>query len=212
MNRNGFVPFRLIPLIAPIALVALAGCAINSKLTIESTPGDAQVYIRPLSGGAEKLLGKTPLTVSASDVRKLSAGNGPYFFELKKEEYAAGNVVVTELDGTDVRLALQLTPDTSLVNSTRINASVDLLFEGQRLARAGRLDEALQKVREVQKSSPELAASYELEGGIHYMKKDLKGAIDAYRQAARLNPSDPYSQKMVALLEGQLGSAKGGAQ
>jgi tetratricopeptide (TPR) repeat protein len=85
-----------------------------------------------------------------------------------------------------------------------LNDAIDLMFEGQRLARAGRFTEALQRLKQVQSQHPQLAAPYELEGGIYYVRKKYKEAIDAYTSATRIHPRNPEATRMRDLLEEQL--------
>lgn len=53
---------------------------------------------------------------------------------------------------------------------------------------AGRYDEALREVRELQNREPKLAAAYSIEGDIHRSKKQFGDAERAYRQALKLEP------------------------
>ncbi|MCB0361663.1 MAG: tetratricopeptide repeat protein, partial [Bdellovibrionales bacterium] len=82
-----------------------------------------------------------------------------------------------------------------------INHTVDSLFEIQRLVKVGRLDEALVKIRSLQDAEPNVAASYEMQGGIFYIQNDYPRALDAYQKALRLNPENVDSFNMKKYLE-----------
>ena len=77
-----------------------------------------------------------------------------------------------------------------------------------------RFDDAIQQLKQVEAKRPQLAAAYELEGGIYYVQKKFKEALDAYTIATRINPKNPQSVRMRDLLEEQLGkralAGKGG--
>jgi tetratricopeptide (TPR) repeat protein len=191
-------PSTLLPLLLPL----LAGCA-STSITLQSSPSGATVFAKPMAGGEARQLGETPLTLKAADIQKGSFG--PVYFEFRKEGHASAKTLVTDLSAQELLISQELAPATGLESMERLNAVLDRVFECQRLARAGRLDDALRRLKELEAEAPQLAAVYELEGGIYYLQKKYAEAYDAYGLAAKHNPGNPEPQRMRSLLAATLG-------
>jgi tetratricopeptide (TPR) repeat protein len=89
-----------------------------------------------------------------------------------------------------------------------VNALIDRMFETQTLARAGRYEDALEKLRAIEREAPQLAAVYELQGGVYYLMNRYREALDAYSLAAKLNPANPQITRMRQVLETALSSQR----
>lgn len=174
-------------------------------LNLQSNPPKAQVYAAPLGGGTPKLLGETPLTVPVPSVQRDYGGSGPVILEFRRNGYLSSKTIITDLSAGDITVNLELQATTGLEDAERLNSVVDSVFEGQRLARVGRADEALARLKQVESQAPQLAATYELEGGILYLQKKYREALDAYSLAVKFNPKAQESIRMRNMLEVALG-------
>lgn len=184
----------------------LSSCA-SATVSFDSSPQKADIYV--LSGfdqGDGKKIGTTPLMISGSDIARATGSGGPVYVEMRKDHHRPARAVITDAAAADVRLSLALEPSSGLEDQETTNSAVDLLFESQRLTLSGRYDEAIAKIKQVQKDLPQLAAAYEIEGGAYVMQKRLPEALDAYRIAARINPRNPETLRMRNYLERMLGT------
>ncbi len=181
-------------------LTLLCSCSTTS-VNIQSSPSGADVYIQPIGKGEAKLLGQTPYLASGSRLEKENGGAGPVLIELKKEGYQSLRTLITETQSVDLSLNLELSSISGFEDHERLNALLDRLFESQRLARRGSYDEAMTRLKAVQKEAPQLAATYEIEGGILYLQKKYKESLTAYSQAVKYNSKNIESLKMRSLLE-----------
>jgi len=192
-------------------LVVLTGCA-SATLTLESNPTKAAVFAAPLGAAEMKPLGDTPLILRGGEVAAQYGGPGPYFLEFRKDGYKTKQVIVTDLTLVDLRVVANLPATTGMEDEVKLNSSVDTLFEAQRLARAGRHEDALAQLKALQKDAPQLAAIYELEGSIYFLQKKYRDALDAFTLAQAKNPKNSENARMKTLLQDQLRNATGGAQ
>ncbi|MBC7692647.1 MAG: hypothetical protein H7222_12875 [Methylotenera sp.] len=176
------------------------GCA-SSVLTFQSTPADADVYAARLGANAPELIGKTPVTIKAAEFEKKIGGPGPFNLEFKKDGHNSARTLVTEASSVDLTISMELTPVSGLEDQEKLNAVIDQVFEAQRLARAGRYDDALLKLSALEKDVPQLAAIHELQGGIYYIQKKFKESLDAYSIAAHHNPKNSEAVRMRNALE-----------
>lgn len=185
-------------------LVAFGSCA-SSRLYLDSAPQNAEIFAVPKPGDPGTRLGVTPLTIDAADATKAAGTSGPLYLEFRKDRHNTARAFVTDISATDLKMTLSLTPESGLENQERLNTLVDQVFESQRLALTGRFDEAIRRLKEVQKEAPQLAAAYEIEGGVYVLQKKLNDALDSYRMAARINPANPSNIRMRNYLEAKLG-------
>ncbi len=186
-------------------LIALlfSGCS-TAMVTLESTPPAAEVFIRPYGSTESKQIGETPLNISASDLKRQSGPQGPVVLEFRKEGYLPYRAVITDLSASDFTLSGELTAVSGIDEQAKLNRVIDQIFEAQDLGRAGRQEDALVKLRALEREAPQVAAIYELEGGIYYLQKKFKEAFDAYNLALKLNPGEAQAVRMRALLKSVL--------
>ncbi len=189
--------------IAPLAMIFLNHCA-SSKVQLSSTPKETQVYVAGPGATSPVLLGKTPLNLQSEQVLALAKATGPMQFEFRKDGYTPFKVIVTDITTSDITLNPELTRTSGIEDLDVVNKVVDELFEAQRLARIGRYDEALEKIKAIQKETPQVAAAFEMEGAIYYLKKDLKRSLDAYRTAEKRNPKNGETTQMKKLIEREI--------
>jgi tetratricopeptide (TPR) repeat protein len=185
------------------ALIA-AGCA-TSKVNLYTHPSGAEVFSKPLGSGELKSIGVTPLSVDARDLEKRYGGSGPLYIEFRKDGYVKSTTVITELSSVDISMDVHLTPVNGLEDQGHINFLIDTMFECQRLAKAKRYDEALKKLKELELQAPQVAAIYELEGGLYYLLGRYQDALDNYRKSYLYNPKSSQSMRMKNLLEQKYG-------
>ncbi len=186
-----------------VTLLGVFGCS-TSAINIQSTPVGADVYISPVGKAQPKLLGRTPYVSSGAQLSRENGGSGPVMLELKKVGYLPARTLVTEMESVDVSMSLELQATTGLEDQEKLNQLMDQIFEGQHLARTGGYDQALLTLKAVEKQAPQLAAVYEIEGGVYYLQKKYKDALGAYSLAVKYNPKNIESLRMRAILEDSL--------
>lgn len=198
-------------------LLGLGGASCStSTVHLQSSPEKADIYVTAMGSGAPQKVGETPLMITSSDLLKAHGGSGPVDVEFRKEGYAPGKAIITDVGGMDLSINFELLTLPTVAASSKedekdpekinkLNKMLDSLFESQRLAKAGRSEDALALLKEIEKGNPQLAAAYELEAGIYYLKKQYKQALDAYTLAARYNVKNLDSIRMRNMLEQSLG-------
>lgn len=192
-------------------ITSLFACA-SGELVIVTTPPEADIRARVGSGLNYESIGKSPLRITGKELAGRLGGDGPMQIEVAKEGYDTKELIISESPRSfDISFSIELiskaekSKEEDEVNKIKereaINHTVDSLFEIQRLVKVGRLDEALVKIRSLQDAEPNVAASYEMQGGIFYIQNDYPRALDAYQKALRLNPENVDSFNMKKYLE-----------
>lgn len=184
--------------------IALTGCA-TTRISLFTNPNGAQVYAKPLGSGQLQLLGETPLTVSGDQIEKVYNGSGPVLLEFRKEGFQTTTTLVTELSSQDLNINMEMTPSAGLEDMQGLNTLIETLFECQRLVKVHRYDEALARLKEIERKAPQISTIYEMEGGIYYLQRKYQDALDAYRLAVRYNPKNVEALRMRGLLEKTFG-------
>jgi tetratricopeptide (TPR) repeat protein len=193
---------KLVMLVALFSM--LSGCA-TTRLSLFTNPQGAKVYAKPLGNGRFEFLGETPLQVQGTQIEKQYSGSGPIMIEFRKEGYQHTSTLVTELSSQDLVINQELVPQVGLEDLQRINAIIETMFECQRLVKVGRYDEALTKLKQLEKEAPQISITYELQGGIYYLQKKYPDSLDAYRLAVRYNPRNAEALRMRDMLEKKFG-------
>ena len=170
-----------------MALSVVTACS-SARINFQSAPAPAEVWVAPVGSKDLKQLGSTPISVSSSELSEKAGASGPVSVEYRSLGYATQRAVITDFTNSDLTLSLELSTQADAEEQDRVNRLVDMLFEAQRLARGGRNEEALNRVKEIQKEAPYVAAAYEIEAGIYLIQKKSNESLDAYRRAAKLNP------------------------
>lgn len=185
-------------------LVLLSACA-STKVSLFTNPVGAKVYGKPLGTGKFELLGETPLVVDGHQIEKKYSGSGPVLIEFRKEGFQTTSVLVTELSSQNLDIKSEMTPLGGLEDYQRLNSLIESLFECQRLVKVHRYDEALTRLKELQKQAPQISTVYELQGGIFYLQNKYQDALDSYRLAVRYNPQNIEALRMRKMLEQKFG-------
>ncbi len=207
-------------------VILSVGCSTQTAIKVNSNPAGAEVYIKPLAGGEKQGIGKTPLANDNLAALLKGGAAGALIMEIEKPDYITTTIVLPEVIGATLEISQELKPipKTAIeeekakeaarekqrelekkTETANLNKSLEQLFEAQRLARVGRLDDALKSLDEVQKVSPQISSIHEMRGGIFYLQKDFNKALDEYRKAALLNTENPSVNQMIKKLEGQGG-------
>ena len=208
-------------------LLIFVGCS-TGRLVVESSPKEAQVFLRAAGQSKLQSIGESPTSRDISEVKDLLGGADTVVVEVRKSGYLPKSLVVTDIDSlSDVKVSLELSSVEKFVDGTdpnmgdaqkailsRLNEErvlatnqlIDSIFEAQRLAQVGRIKDSEQKLIEIEKQHPNVSSIYEIRGGIAYMRKDYVRALDSYRKAARANPSNIEVLNMKRHLENLVGA------
>jgi tetratricopeptide (TPR) repeat protein len=222
--------------LAIILTLITTGCS-TGRLVVNSSPEGSDVFVKKAGSEVFENIGQTPLSSEVSDVRKRIGDSDIIVVETRKKGHISKSLVVTDVDSnSDIRLDFKLPTidafltgtDSSLSETQKrilskraekqlieTNQLVDSLFEAQRLVQVGRYQDALTKLEGLEKKHPEVAAIYEIRGGVAYMNKDYIKALDDYRKASRNNPFNLEVINMRNFLEKKVGedrSPAGGIQ
>ncbi|MCB9026733.1 MAG: hypothetical protein H6625_10475 [Bdellovibrionaceae bacterium] len=185
------------------------------SLTVNSVPEKAKVFMRPVGGGELVEVGVTPSVITSEKLKSAGAESGPIFIEIQKDEFKTEKVLITEVAATDMKLnfALQLVDEnkglSGLGKGTEdvqsLNMAIDRLFEVRKYISLESYDQAINHLKILEDKWPYISATYELKGGILFLKKKYKDALAAYSMSLKFNPNSVPSKQMRDSLEKQLG-------
>lgn len=188
-----------------LMLTAGVSCSSNNTFKVTSSPDGAEVFARSVKSDTYSKLGVTPLVLETSQIKDESLKEGPIYLELRKDGHEKSNVLVTEMSAQDLDIFLKLTAQEKLKDARRFDEVGNNLFETQRLIRLQNFEEAHKEIDKILKDYPELSISHEMKGGIFYLEKKYKEALNSFRIAYRINPTNQVAKRMKSILEQQLG-------
>lgn len=207
-------------LIAIVCLMVLAasgfvGCA-SGSLRVVSTPPQADVYVAYDDGPANKI-GQTPLSL---DDRAIDFKRGKYInLTIKKDGYLSDSMIVPSSmlpSALDISSRLE---ETKLPNiCSNQSASVERIARGiasaQSLMNRNNVEEARGKLSGLINEFPDVSVLHDLMGNVHYVSKNLDGALSSYQRSLNIDPTNSDTQRMVTKLRQILNreAAKPGGQ
>ncbi len=178
------------------------GCA-TSSVFIDTLPPGAEVYMSTGGTTGENiLLGTSPIQLTHNEIVEKFNSNGPLNLFAKKEGFESTQTYVTEIpNNSDLHVTLSLKNEMDADRTLKMNKTLDMLFESQRLVKVGRYEDAIKQLQQIQTEYPYLSAPMEMQGGIYYIQKDYTKALDSYQKASRLNPQNTELVSMKRYLE-----------
>src|SRR3954471_5911152 len=91
--------------IATTLLLLGASCS-TATISVNSNPPKADVYAATIGGDKPKLIGQTPLSMRAAEMRSQYNGSGPFVLELRKTGFQNVRTIVTDLGAADLSMVI----------------------------------------------------------------------------------------------------------
>ncbi len=190
-----------------ILLFLITGCS-TAKISLHTSPPGADVYAKSVGDKEVKLIGKTPLTISNTDIEKEYGGSGAVYIEFRKDGYKTDSLYVTEISHVDLHVNRDMEPKRDLEYQEWLNTHIAEMFEVRRLVQLNHFDQALKILSRLKQSTPMVSTVHEMEGGVLLMSHKYRDALEAYRLAVKYDPERVEAVKMVRYLENTYGFTK----
>lgn len=191
-----------------LTLFLIASCSTGARLHFQTEPPRADIYVKPLDVGEFRKIGITPAVIRSGDIDEKNGGTGPLYVEFRKPGYKTKSMLITEMSAVDLTVSRELEVESGLDDQKNINWVIDTMFEVKDLVQRREFAKAMQQIERLKKMVPQVAAVYELEGGIFFLQSKFHDALKSFRLAARYNPRNPEIIRMRDLLEDRLGENK----
>lgn len=182
-----------------LTLYAFTGCG---TIEIKSTPPEAEVYLYIPGKGEPKNIGKTPIN---EKVGKLSdwVNQGTIILTIKKQGFLEQSYIVPNLSQGDLKIQATLKTYASS-EYKHINQIIALSFKAERLIIEKRLKEAIEVIKKIKELDENVAVAYQLMGTVLFLQKNLKDSRFEWVRSLELEPNNPESEKMLALINEKL--------
>jgi hypothetical protein len=190
----------------------LSSC--SSKFIVRSDPPQADVSIIDSRSGEKKVIGKTPLEMSMSDLAYVATDPAGFMtvevatkgfitekFFLPKSKFGT---LVSELE-------VKMKPGDDPKQFQMAKQVLDSLFLSQKYANSGQYPRALEEVDRVLDVFPEFARGLSLKASILFLMKKFDESTDFYQRAIKIDPQQEDSIKMLAKIEEVRGTGRGPA-
>ena len=188
-----------------ILLSILVSCG-GQDITIKSTPSEADIFIKVFGKDEEQRIGKTPMTLSAENVKKLAdSSKSLTVIDVRRPGYIHEQILINDLGSTVAEYHFKLEQNNIANVIQKIDSIGGKLFEAQRLMRAGGYDQSIEMLKALDKDFPYSSLINELIGGAFYLKKDFKTALIHYDLSFKYDQNNMDSFKMIRFLEKELG-------
>ncbi len=178
----------------------LTACA-SGRVQVLSSPAEAEVYVGR-DGKAPEKIGVTPLRVPAAEI---FGGAQEYVqLELRKDGFDPESILVPQaMFGLTVDLSVKLAANLSGVQGAN-QAALQKVARGIATAQLQisqrQFDNAEVTLNSLLAEYPQISVFHDLLGNVHYLRKDLRRALESYEQALRLDPENIETDRLVRRL------------
>lgn len=185
-----------------LALFFAASCASPSLVGINSYPENSQVYVKTKEGEVKEI-GKTPLSLSRSEI--FSYGSGISALEFRKDGYETEKIVLADngrTDSYDVSVKLS---EKRLETKEDNNKALEILAKG--LAKSLHLtmkkdyDKAQIVLESLIQNYPSVSVCHDLLGNIFFLKHENNLALQSYEKSLMIYPDNIETKQMVQRLK-----------
>ena len=183
-------------------IVSLSGC--SSVFTVKSDPVAADVYFQDPKTGEKKSLGKTPLTMPKSDLRK-TVGNGVdagNFFTVvvEKPGYTPANftIPVTGFGTMATILDVKLKEGTSQKEARVAKDLLDKLFLAQKFALSAQFERAQIEIDKILTEFPAFPRALSMRASIYFAQKNYPESVKWYDEALKADPQLEDAVRMAS--------------
>lgn len=183
--------------LALLPLIFTTACA---TVNITSRPAGADVVLAIPGQENGKILGKTPLTSSISDIAK-ATNKATLVVTLKRAGYQAQSFVIPNLGSGQLEIDASLQPIGS-DDSQEINLAIRYILEAEKEIIDKDFKAALKSLDKAKATNPNLAAIYMFEGIIFNLQNDKNKAIESLMKALALDPTDTEIKTLLNDLTG----------
>lgn len=192
-------------LFIPSLLIFAYGCAATPMVKVQSSPEGASVTSRS-SDGSTRLLGKTPLSVSSSD---LGGGGRLSTLVISKDGFQDQTLFLGRDRGSenyDINVSLRTqAEDPKLLDAKeRQEKLAKNMVRAYNLLNNKRYDEARAILMNLTQEYPHVSVGYDLLGTLSYLQKDLQSARTYYERSLQINPENVETKQMIDRLKGML--------
>jgi hypothetical protein len=210
-KRHHALPFRI--LLGGLASLwggVFSGCA-SSSMSVQTNPEGAEVFL-VRAGTPPTRIGKSPLTLDRGSAPDLYGEN--FEILLQKEGFAPTQVVVPRASTVassklNVLLKEVKLPESCTKTDLTVNEVAKAVAEIQGLIARKKYPDAERRAREMTGRFGTVSVFHLLLGNALYLKKELPGALQAYKKARELDPGQAETQRMISKLSTMVG---GGAE
>jgi hypothetical protein len=192
------VPLPISRLVVALALVLGAG-GCSHTLIIESTPGDAEVFLSGDPSSPGRSLGKTPLALPITEAVVGEFG----YLTVQKPGFERVTTVMTRGSVGAMRQALKFHLKPGDSRGTLASRLLVHVRNSQRFAEALQFSEAHREIDEALRLDPTFVFGKSFKAGLFFMEKKWPEASRLYREVLALEPSYEEAAKMLARIQGQ---------
>ena len=190
-------------------LLLLGTSACTSKFIVRSEPSDGEVLVRKNGAQEGKVIGKTPLEISSSDLKEK--------FGL---DYTSGElleIIVSKPDFVSEKFQIPAsrfgTMQTELFaklkagsnDSEKVKAVVQHLTNAQKFSALGEFERAQIELDKVFVLAPNFSKALTMQGSLYFLQKKYNESLDSFEKALQNDPQLEDATKMIAYIRQKLG-------
>lgn len=180
------------------------GCA-TSKIIIKSEPSDSEVYVRAAGSEEKKAIGKTPITMSFSELKdatKIDPASGE-FFELvvEKKDFQTERMLIPAARMGHAETIVLAKLKSSEGEGTTVHRLLQYLFNAQKLANNREFERAQLELDKAFAIDANFTRGMSLRGSIFFVQQKYEESLKWFQKALDNDPQFEDAIKMISQIK-----------
>lgn len=193
--------------------ILIAGCA-TSRIVIKSEPPESEVYVRAAGSEEKKSIGKTPLTLSFSEIKestKVDPTSGE-FFELfvEKKEFQPERLLIPAARMGHAETIVLAKLKSSESEGRTVHRLLQHLFNAQKLANDREFERAQLELDKAFAIDANFARGMSLRGSIFFVQQKYEESLKWFQKALDTDPQFDDAVKMISQIKSIMGGSSRG--
>lgn len=189
-------PFYLLLLISSFFFVSC-----SSKLTIQSQPPDAQVFIAVQGKKDKTSAGKTPLEFTEAQLQTLlniSAQTSEWLqVTFEKKDFNTQTIFIPSNRWGELQKIVKVELEPTQDSSTVVQKIIRYLFNAKKFAETRQYDQAHQELDKTLQLDSNMAQAMAMKGGVYFLQGNYIESEVWYKKAITLDPSMSEAVQML---------------
>ena len=189
-------------------MLFLSGC--SSVFEVKSDPQQADVFVQDRKSGDKKPIGKTPLALPKTELRRTVGDVKPGEFitiVVEKQGFIpqSFNVPATGFGAMGTLLDVKLKEGNNEREARIAKDILDRLFLAQKFALSQQFERAHMELDKIVEQFPTFTRALSMRASIYYAQKNYAESLRWYEEALKLDPQMDDAVRMAAKVRGLVG-------
>ncbi|NUN06853.1 MAG: hypothetical protein HUU57_13950 [Bdellovibrio sp.] len=190
-----------------ILFFLLSGC--TSKLIIQSTPQQADIYVA-IEGKADRVkLGQTPMEITETqlaEMLKITPESSQWIeFTFEKKDFLTRNMMLPSNRWGEATKTLKVNLSPAPEQTTIVRKMINYFFNAKKFAESKQFEQAHSEIDKILEIDSKSSQAMTMKAGIFFLQGRLDESKKLYTEALALDPSSTDAIQMLEKIQNKRG-------